>query len=94
LEEYESLDKGALLRREGLYSSLITNWRRQRDAGALQALATPPGRPKADPRDKTIVELERKIARLEGGAGAGPAGDRDTGKPLRAVISSPPAVRA
>lgn len=41
LEEYEQLDKagkGALLRREGLYSSLITNWRQQREKGALQAL--------------------------------------------------------
>ena len=27
---------GALLRREGLYSSLLTNWRRQREQGALQ----------------------------------------------------------
>jgi transposase len=72
LEEYERLDKGgkgALLRREGLYSSLITNWRTQRDAGALQALAAEPGRPKADPRDKTIVELERKVARLTGELG-------------------------
>ncbi|MGQ0825985.1 MAG: hypothetical protein ACT4OX_13325, partial [Actinomycetota bacterium] len=37
LAEYETLDKagkGALLRREGLYSSLITAWRAQRDRGA------------------------------------------------------------
>ncbi len=40
LAEYESLDKagkGALLRREGLYTSLISAWRQQRDQGALQA---------------------------------------------------------
>ena len=40
LEEYERLDKaakGALLRREGLYTSLISEWRKQRDKGALQA---------------------------------------------------------
>jgi hypothetical protein len=52
LEEYEQLDKagkGALLRREGLYSSLITNWRQQREKGALQALGVEPGRPKTDP---------------------------------------------
>jgi hypothetical protein len=41
LEKYERLDKagkGALLRREGLYTSLISEWRKQRDEGALQAL--------------------------------------------------------
>ncbi|WAX81666.1 transposase [Streptomyces sp. KMM 9044] len=68
LAEYETLDKkgkGALLRREGLYSSLIANWREQRDAGAKAALAAPAGRPKADPRDKEIARLEAKVARLE-----------------------------
>jgi transposase len=47
LEEYESLDKagkGALLRREGLYTSLISAWRIQRDQGVRQALARPAGR--------------------------------------------------
>jgi hypothetical protein len=47
LAEYERLDKagkGALLRREGLYTSLISEWRKQRDRGALQALGTPSGR--------------------------------------------------
>ncbi|MEU0118555.1 hypothetical protein ABZ137_33950 [Streptomyces bobili] len=41
LAEYETLGKqgkGALLRREGLYWSLITNWRQQRDKGAEAAL--------------------------------------------------------
>jgi transposase-like protein len=67
LEEYEQLDKagkGALLRREGLYSSLITNWRQQREKGALQALGVEPGRSKADPRDKEIARLEVEKARL------------------------------
>src|ERR671931_333918 len=53
LEEYEQLDKagkGALLRREGLYTSLISEWRRQRDKGALQALQQRRGRPPVDPR--------------------------------------------
>ena len=48
LAEYERRDrdgKGALLRREGLYSSLISEWRKQRDQGALQALTPSPGRP-------------------------------------------------
>ncbi|MCX4454749.1 transposase [Streptomyces sp. NBC_01728] len=68
LAEYETLDKkgkGALLRREGLYSSLITTWRQQRDKGALDALAASAGRPKADPRDKEIEKLKAEKARLE-----------------------------
>jgi transposase len=36
-EAAASGEKGAILRREGLYSSLITEWRRARDAGALGA---------------------------------------------------------
>jgi len=67
LTEYDGLsklEKGALLRREGLYSSLIAAWRAQRDAGAEQALARPTGRPKADPRDKQIATLEADNARL------------------------------
>lgn len=52
LEEYERLDKagkGALLRREGLYSSLISSWRTARDHGAEQALARPVGRAEGRP---------------------------------------------
>jgi transposase len=54
LAEYEQLDKagkGALLRREGLYTSLISEWRKQRDKGALAALgqAKRRGRPPVDP---------------------------------------------
>jgi transposase len=54
-----------LLRREGLYSSLIVNWRRQRDQGPV-ALARPAGRQKADPRDREIVRLKAKVERLAG----------------------------
>ena len=39
---------GALLRREGLYTSHLTAWRKQRDAGALEALGRPRGRKPAD----------------------------------------------
>ena len=69
LNEYEGLskaDKGALLRREGLYSSLISEWRRQRDRGAIEALAKPAGRPKADRRDREVARLRRQVERLEG----------------------------
>jgi len=57
---------GALLRREGLYSSLLSEWRKQRDAGSLQALSRPRGRKPADPRDGQIAALERRLARTEG----------------------------
>ncbi len=68
LEEYERLDKaskGALLRREGLYTSLISEWRKQRDRGALQALAKPAGRQPADPRDQQVARLRRENERLQ-----------------------------
>jgi transposase len=58
-------EKGAILRREGLYSSLISEWRRARDAGALAGLKQPRGRPAADPRDARIAQLERDKAKLE-----------------------------
>jgi transposase-like protein len=58
-------EKGAILRREGLYSSLITEWRRARDAAAPAAPARPPGRPAADPRDAQIARLQKEKAKLE-----------------------------
>lgn len=67
LSEYEGLDKagkGALLRREGLYSSLISAWREQRDRGALAALAKPAGRPQADPRDRELARLRAENDKL------------------------------
>jgi transposase len=68
LAEYERRDrdgKGALLRREGLYSSLISEWRKQRDQGALQALAGAPGRPPNDTREQELARLRRENARLQ-----------------------------
>ena len=56
---------GALLRREGLYSSLLTEWRRQRERGALEALERPRGRRKADPRDGENAQLRRRLERAE-----------------------------
>jgi transposase len=67
LGEYEQLDKagkGALLRREGLYTSLISEWRKQRDKGALQALQQRRGRPPTDPRDQRLARLQAENARL------------------------------
>ena len=56
---------GALLRREGLYSSHRVVWRRARGRGELAALAPKQrGRKPApvDPRDRKITELERQLA--------------------------------
>ena len=58
-------EKGALLRREGLYSSHIVEWRRARDAGALAALAAPRGRKPRDKRDDQIAALQAEKQRLE-----------------------------
>jgi transposase len=67
LAEYEELDKvgkGALLRREGLYTSLISAWRIQRDQGVLAALGKPAGRPAADPKDRENAKLRKDNERL------------------------------
>jgi transposase-like protein len=61
-------DLGALLRREGLYSSHLTTWRRQRDAGALSGLSPKKrGRRAAvtAPLARRVAELERDKAKLE-----------------------------
>jgi transposase len=58
-------EKGALLRREGLYSSHIVDWRRARDAGALAGLAAPRGRKPRDSRDERIAALQADKQRLE-----------------------------
>src|SRR3990172_3255525 len=57
---------GALLRREGLYSSLLTTWRAARDRGGLHGLSPRKRGPKVappDPRDRKITELEREVGR-------------------------------
>src|SRR5688572_17886822 len=56
---------GALLRREGLYTSHLTAWRKQRDRGALAALERPRGRPPADRREAEIAALRRRAERAE-----------------------------
>jgi transposase-like protein len=58
-------EKGAILRREGLYSSHLVDWRRSRDSGALAGPARPRGRPAADPRDAQIARLQKEKAKLE-----------------------------
>lgn len=57
---------GAILRREGLYSSHLTTWRRERDEGARAALKKKRGRkPTRDDRDVEIMRLRRANAALE-----------------------------
>jgi transposase-like protein len=56
----------ALLRREGLYSSHLSAWRRLREAGELSGLAAKKRGPKARPideRDRRIAQLERELAK-------------------------------
>jgi transposase len=58
---------GAILRREGLYSSQLTDWRRQRDAGAFGALAPARRGPKAleaNPLTAKVALLEKNNADL------------------------------
>lgn len=57
---------GALLRREGLYSSLLATWRRERDAGVLEALTPQKRGPKSkrDPVAEENQQLRRETARL------------------------------
>jgi transposase len=71
LRESESCKRpgeiGALLRREGLYSSHLVAWREQARRGELAALAPKKRGPKptpVDPRDKEVAELRRENLRL------------------------------
>ena len=60
---------GQLLRREGLYSSHLTTWRKARRNGALRGLASKKrgAKPKArNPLEPKVRQLEAEVARLEG----------------------------
>ena len=69
LAEYDQLTepgaRGALLRREGLYSSHLVEWRRARDAGALDALAAQGRRPGKSAEQAGIERLRRRAERAE-----------------------------
>jgi len=58
-------ETGALLRREGLYSSHLTAWRKQRDEGALEALTRARGRRKPNPLEAENARLRRRAERAE-----------------------------
>ena len=57
---------GALLRREGLYSSHLSTWRQQRERGALEALSPKKrGRKRKDELEREVARLQREIERLQ-----------------------------
>ena len=68
LEELEGSqgtgETGALLRREGLYSSHLTKWRRQRERGELGGATVQKRGPKSDPQANEIVKQQQEIDRL------------------------------
>ena len=69
LAEYDRLDRqgrGALLRREKLYTSLVSAWRDQREKGVLVAWARPAGAPPASVAEKDAARLRRENLRLSG----------------------------
>ena len=70
LDAYDALPKGspergAFLRREGLYSSHLSEWRKQRDTGALASLAAKPRADRRPARDVELGRSRRQVARLE-----------------------------
>jgi transposase-like protein len=72
LEETDRATKpgeiGAILRREGLYSSMLAVWRKQRESGELAALTPRKRGPQAkvaSPLERENEELKRKLARAE-----------------------------
>ena len=53
------------MRREGLYTSHLTYWRKQREEGALERLSRRRGRKPADRRDREISDLRERVERAE-----------------------------
>ena len=69
LDEFDALpagseQRGALLRREGLYTSHIAEWRKAREAGARKGLE-PKGRAKRTPEQVELEKLRRRTKQLE-----------------------------
>jgi transposase-like protein len=55
---------GALLRREGIYSSHLSSWRREREAGLRQALTPKARGPKLNPQQQELLQLRRENQQL------------------------------
>ena len=58
-------EAGSLLRREGLYSSLVSKWREQRERGSLNGLAGQRRGPKVDPNAAELARLQGENQRLK-----------------------------
>lgn len=56
---------GALLRREGIYSSYLSTWRKQRERGELDGLSPQKRGPKPDPQAIELAKLRRENERLQ-----------------------------
>ena len=69
LTEYEAViedgAKGAILRREGLYTSHISEWRRARDTGALAGLDPKPRPRVRSPKQRELARVQRRAERAE-----------------------------
>ena len=65
LEGLSHSERGALLRREGLYSTLIRKWQLQAARDAGQGLTPQRPGPKADPVARELARLQRENKRLE-----------------------------
>ncbi len=70
LDEYDALPagsegRGALLRREGLYTSHIAEWRKVRDAGAIEGLTAKGRKAKRSPEQVELDKVRRRAERLE-----------------------------
>ena len=64
-KNYQQGEIGALLRREGLYSSHLTTWRRQRDRGQLAGLTPKKRGRKPDPQAAELARLQRENEQLK-----------------------------
>ncbi len=65
-KDCDAITVAEICRREGLYSSLISEWRKQRDVGALEGLRDgKAGRPKKDPAKAELARLRSRVAALE-----------------------------
>src|SRR3990172_2493448 len=100
LREAERCPKGelgALLRREGIYSSHLTTWRRERDRNQLVGLTPRKRGPKVDEQAQRLAQLERENARLQAKLGKAELiidahtcpGGRGQGKKLLQVLGLP-----
>ncbi|MGH8976272.1 MAG: transposase [Acidimicrobiales bacterium] len=98
VEEYEALpagstERGALLRREGLYTSHISEWRRARDAGARDGLA-PKAKPRRSAEQVELDKLRRRNERLEAELAKTRLALEITGKVVMAAASAAATVAA